>query len=478
MMRKLFLPLLLLTTLSIQAAKQTYDLRLDGIYYRIDGKRALVAKGDEPYLGDVVIPDRIESTEGAFDVTGIDAKAFYGSKAMTSVTYPASITSIGENAFQNCEGLKQFTISEHITFIAGSAFENAGLEQIVIPASVSNIGDRVFRGCKALKSAVILNKSIGEEQFTQCSSLENVTISENVTTIKKKAFARCTRLGTITIPQSAVKVENEIFSGCDKLENAVVLNETIAEKQFSGCKMLSQLTLSEALTMIDKQAFAGCEKLEAFRTPAKLQIIEDEVFLRCTSLAIVELGNSLTHIGKKAFAGSLIEQIVIPASVKTFGEGAFQNCKNLKRLELHNAMISESEFQGCIALSEIVFEAVPFRIAKNAFNGCVALTALELPEGVSIVDNNAFHGCKGIERIVLPASIEQIGSGAFSGCPVLRTIRCLAVQVPAAAANAFSGIAKDGLRIEVPAESVEPYKLAAGWKALQPKEGQVFFPIE
>ena len=97
---------------------------------------------------------------------------------------------------------------------------------------------------------------------------------------------------------------------------------------------------------------------------------------------------------------------------------------------------------------------------------------------MAVVENNAFHACKSLEEITLPASIEQIANGAFSGCSTLKHIRCYAVQVPQTSSNAFSGISKEGLRIEVPAESVEPYKLAAGWKALQPKEGQVFFPIE
>ena len=101
---------------------------------------------------------------------------------------------------------------------------------------------------------------------------------------------------------------------------------------------------------------------------------------------------------------------------------------------------------------------MPYRIPKNAFNGCAALTSMELPEGITIIDGNAFHGCKGIESIVLPSTIEQLGSGAFSGCAALHNIRCLAVQVPTTANNAFSGIAKTDLKIEVPAVSVEPYK--------------------
>ena len=108
-MRKVIFPLLLMASVCM-IAKPTYDFRLDGIYYRIDKKQAYVAKGDELYEGDVVIPAHVEGVEGEYDVVAIDAKAFSGSKKLTSVTYPVSVTTIGESAFEGCESLKHFEI--------------------------------------------------------------------------------------------------------------------------------------------------------------------------------------------------------------------------------------------------------------------------------------------------------------------------------------------------------------------------------
>ncbi len=432
-MRKIFLSLCLVAAACLQA-KPAFDFCLGGIYYRIDQNAALVTKGDAPYVGDVTIPEQIGTMAGEFAVTGIDAKAFYGSKTMTSVTYPATVTTIGENAFTGCESLKHFTISPQITFIAKSAFENSGLEELTIPATVANIGDDLCKNCKVLKRVIIENKQITEEQFANCPALESVTISDNVLTIKKKAFFKCTKLGAIELPQS--------------------------------------------VTMIEEKAFSGCIGLTEFHTSANLQVIRDEAFLNCSNIKTIDLGTSLTHIGKKAFSGTAVEQLFIPASIKTFGDGVFFNCKKLQSVELDNATLSDGEFQGCENLSQVVFKVVPNGIPKNVFNGCVALTAIPLPEGIRTIDYNAFHGCKGIKEITLPSTIEQIANGAFSGCAALNHIRCLAAQVPTTSGSAFTGIAKDGLKIEVPAVAIEAYKAAPGWKQFQPKEGQVFFPIE
>ena len=234
----------LCTTVVVVAANK-YDTRIDGVYYTLqEGGLATVVTGDEKYAGDVTIPEEFDCAAGDFKVVAIAPKAFAGCKELRKITYPASVTTIGEGAFAGCESLKEFAILENVTFIASSAFEGCvALEEITIPASVANIGDEVFKGCKALFSAVIENKLIGENQFINCIHLDSVAISENVTTIKKKAFARCSGLHKITIPASVAKIDAEVFSGCEQLEFADIQNMTVAEKQFAGISRAAHLRL-------------------------------------------------------------------------------------------------------------------------------------------------------------------------------------------------------------------------------------------
>ena len=44
--------------------------------------------------------------------------------------------------------------------------------------------------------------------------------------------------------------------------------------------------------------------------------------------------SKLVQIGKRSFRGTLLEEITIPGSVAVVREGAFRNCRRLKRVTL------------------------------------------------------------------------------------------------------------------------------------------------
>jgi hypothetical protein len=95
----------LLALFSLCANAQT--IQIDGIYYYLNDE-AKTAKVDsrplyeEPYSGEVVIPESVEYEGDAYSVTSIGYYAFWGCSDLTSVTIPNSVTSIGSSAFRGC----------------------------------------------------------------------------------------------------------------------------------------------------------------------------------------------------------------------------------------------------------------------------------------------------------------------------------------------------------------------------------------
>ena len=140
---------------------------------------------------DITIPTDF----GRFPVTAIGDDAFRGCSALKKVTIPQSVTSIGDSAFAGCHNLDSVTINDAAT----------------------SIGNRAFLGCTSLETISLGEniKTIGYHAFNSCTSinLTNITIPENVTTIRPGTFDYCTHLEYIMLPAGLTSFQDSL-KGC------------------------------------------------------------------------------------------------------------------------------------------------------------------------------------------------------------------------------------------------------------------------
>lgn len=140
-----------------------YDIQVDGIYYDIDVNNAIVTYGDEPYSGDIIIPDSVTYNENTYSVTAIGNAAFYGCQGITSVKIGNLITSLGNSSFYGCKSLKSIDIPNSVTRIDNHAFNSCErLKSAYIPSTVSSIGIYAFVNCPLLDDVYceIVNPSL------------------------------------------------------------------------------------------------------------------------------------------------------------------------------------------------------------------------------------------------------------------------------------------------------------------------------
>ncbi|MCP4848644.1 MAG: leucine-rich repeat domain-containing protein [Verrucomicrobiaceae bacterium] len=141
------------------------------------------------------------------------------------------VTSIGPKAYA---GTRQrvFIIPDTVTDIGEEAFADcySTLEEVKIGKNVTSIGKGAFRFSMPLKSITIPGSviSIGEEAFMSCRTLTNITLQEGVSSIGKEAFAN-TYVQDITIPESLKNMGKGAFYLCSRLSSVTFLGDAPEE---------------------------------------------------------------------------------------------------------------------------------------------------------------------------------------------------------------------------------------------------------
>lgn len=199
----------------VQYSDGTLNVKGSGALYDYEN-------GASPFYGSEYL-SHAEITDG---ITSIGAYAFRCCPALTSVSLPSSILSIGDYAFAGSVGasdpqsvLSIVTIPGAVTSIGKYAFFRALFTEITIPSSVTTVGSYAFSQCGKLERATVRSSVMGVRMFNSAAVLSNLTISANVKTISEGALQYCPNLSQInyegTIDQWNAIDRSESWDGYD-----------------------------------------------------------------------------------------------------------------------------------------------------------------------------------------------------------------------------------------------------------------------
>lgn len=367
-------------------------------------------------------------------VTEIGKDVFQGCAGLTNVTIPDSVKKIGTWAFYLCGGLKNVNIPANVE-IGDSSFRQSGLEQVTV--SGGSVGNYAFHRIDNLKKISINCETIGEEAFSGCDYLTDITLGENVKTLGDKAFYTCDALERVEIPSTVTDIGEKTFYSCPALKEAIIRAGTVKAGTFYNCRALTTLIISDN-AMLDASFTAANtyakEKLETVRI-GKGEI-GNSAFSNCTNLTTVELGNDVTSIGKSAFLKcTQLPSITIGSGVTSIGSSAFNGCTALTNANIGSGSIGASAFQDCSRLADVTLGDGVTSIGANAFLRCKALTSMNIGSSVGIIENYAFSGCEALEEVTISAA--QIGNQAFRSAKALKKVT-LGDDVVTIPAGAFS----------------------------------------
>ncbi len=336
--------------------------------------------------------DGVPFTYVTLDDGTIEIRSYTGKRRYITVPEEIegkAVSSIGEFAFEGETRLREVRLPSRLRRIRTGAFAGCtNLYKIDIPASVTEIGASAFSNAVRLGTLAIPADS-------------------NLISIGDNAFANCTKLRRVDLPASLKSVNGSAFFGTT---SNMEINAASKNKHFVS---INGVLFNYTKSMIVAYP-AG--RTAAYTVPENVRYIGSCAFAY-TKASSVDLG-SVTEIGDSAFAASSLSAVVIPDTVISMGEYAFQSSAYLSSVKIGNGLrsISKEAFEYCSNLSEITIPAGIESIGGAAFKFAgLGKLIFENNSKLTVISYAAFYGCP-LTSVNFPDSLMNIGDSAFFKC--------------------------------------------------------------
>ena len=189
-------------------------------------------------------------------------------------------------------------------------------------------------------------------------------------------------------------------------------------------------------------------------------------FWECKSLVKVVLPEGITRISDDAFSVCTnLKSINIPSTVTKFGS-AFYHCFSLESITIPDGIkkIDDLTFSTCRSLQSITIPESVTEIGAAVFRDCDALTEVVIPNATTSIGNYAFQWCDNLTNVTLGEGLTSLADGVFYGCTQVTSITALNPTPSYCGTDAFAQIDKEACTLYVPAEAIEAYSNANGYK--------------
>lgn len=305
--------------------------------------------------------------------------------------------------------------------ISESALEKAGIDfsrvnKLVIGNGITGFDRWGMWNLKKYIKELEIHGNAGMNMPEQCfydvSNIESVVISGAVD-VPRDMFGKCTGLKKVTLKNGVRSIGEDAFRDCSSLESVIFENtvlEKISDGAFWGCSALSSIALPDSVTEIERNAFFETG-LRNIQLPEKLTLIGGGAFCNCKNLKQVQLPPQLKELGDGAFFNcENLTQIQLPAQLNKLGTDAFRNCTSLDKIDIPAGLkqIESATFRNTGLTSVTLHEGLT-KIEDWAFHDCLKLKKIRIPKSVTDIGGLAL----GI-RYNMGNGAEEVIPGGFT----------------------------------------------------------------
>lgn len=228
--------------------------------------------------------------------------------------------------------------------ISESALEKAGIDfsrvnKLVIGNGITGFDRWGMWNLKKYIKELEIHGNAGMNMPEQCfydvPNIESVVISGAVD-VPRDMFGKCTGLKKVTLKNGVRSIGEDAFRDCSSLEGVIFENtvlEKISDGAFWGCSALSSIALPDSVTEIERNAFFETG-LRNIQLPAQLNKLGTDAFRNCTSLDKIDIPAGLTQIEPDTFCNTGLTSVTLHEGLTKIEDGAFHDCLKLKKIRI------------------------------------------------------------------------------------------------------------------------------------------------
>ena len=300
--------------------------------------------------------------------------------------------------------------------ISESALEKAGIDfsrvnKLVIGNGITGFDRWGMWNLKKYIKELEIHGNAGMNMPEQCfydvPNIESVVISGAVD-VPRDMFGKCTGLKKVTLKNGVRSIGEDAFRDCSSLEGVIFENtvlEKISDGAFWGCSALSSIALPDSVTEIERNAFFETG-LRNIQLPEKLTLIGGGAFCNCKNLKQVQLPPQLKELGEGAFFNcENLAQIQLPSQLNKLGTDAFRDCTSLDKIDIPAGLKQIESATFCnTGLTSVTLHEGLTKIEDWAFHDCLKLKKIRIPKSVTYIGELAlgirYNRGNGAEEVV------------------------------------------------------------------------------
>lgn len=412
-------------------------------------------------------PDYAFNNRNIFSVQAQSAEhiglsAFDGSSI--SVINCPNVRTIGDYAFKSSKGLvdAKLPLVEEISY--NGFFYCSGLNVLDFH-KLQYIDENAFINCSSLRVLVIRSESVCV--LSDPYAFTRTPFDPSGYTYKQGGFILVPRAlidayknetnwsviidsGNMILPIEAFTIDGTVTGEFGKSLDGVAdpgLYITIPEINSSAMLQSWKSLIEEEIVAVDDgvvyamSPYDICGELilpdDGSITAIGDAIIDDEGnmsgragFMECYNMTGIVIPDSVTSICDSAFDScSMLTTINIPNSVTSIGNGAFYGCYNLANVTIPNSVTNIGIYAfSNTGLGEVVIADDATNTDVYTYGRREALTSTNIPESVTNIGDYAFSNCENLTNVTIGNGVVYIGDGAFDSCQSLSTISYNAVN--------------------------------------------------